>query len=199
MSCRPPWARFYHGPRPSTHARGGPPGPPFLFARCTHLRHEQPVRHALLEVADHEQYSRREQCFTLAFSVLFVVTKRSDRSIPVIPPTNSAIDVDRDRSPRRPRRRMVRLAGARSTWCPERIPQDGAFARLARRARRNSSRADFCYLTRSPNNMPVRIVDHVLARSATWLARPDGFEPLTPDRSLVPPAYCRHRAEGKFN
>jgi len=48
------------------------------------------------------------------------------------------------------------------------------------RARRDSSRADFCYLGRSPNNMPVRIVDHILARSATWLARPEGFEPPTP-------------------
>jgi hypothetical protein len=55
-----------------------------------------------------------------------------------------------------------------------------AFACLACRARRDSSRADFCYLTRSPNNIPVRIVDYVLARSATWLARPEGFEPPTP-------------------
>jgi hypothetical protein len=38
----------------------------------------------------------------------------------------------------------------------------------------------FYYLTRSPNNMPVRIVDYVLARSATWLARPKRFELLTP-------------------
>src|SRR4029077_17337201 len=67
-----------------------------------------------------------------------------------------------------------------------RIPQDGAFACLACRARRDSSRADFCYLDRSPNNMPVRIVDYVSARSATWLARPDGFEPPTPQiRSLM--------------
>jgi hypothetical protein len=28
--------------------------------------------------------------------------------------------------------------------------------------------------------MPVRIVDYVLARSAAWLARPEGFEPPTP-------------------
>ena len=34
-------------------------------------------------------------------------------------------------SPRRPRRGTVRRAGARSTWCPERNPQDGALARLA--------------------------------------------------------------------
>jgi hypothetical protein len=34
----------------------------------------------------------------------------------------------------------------------------------------------FYYLTRSPNNMPVRIVDYVLARSATWLARPHTTE-----------------------
>ena len=50
-------------------------------------------------------------------------------------------------------------------------PVKVGLARLACRARRDSTRADFCYLTRAPNNMPVRIVGYVLARSATWLAR----------------------------
>jgi hypothetical protein len=89
--------------------------------------------------------------------------------------------------PRRVRRRTTRRAGARSTWCVERIPQDGAFACLACRARRDSSRADFCYLDRSPNNMPVRIVGYVLARSATWLARPKRFELLTPRFRIYEP------------
>ena len=84
-------------------------------------------------------------------------------------------------SPRRPGPGTMRGAGARSTRCRDLNSQDGAFACLAAcRARRDSSRADFCYLTRSPNNMPVRIVDYVLARSATWLARSEGFEPPTP-------------------
>ena len=84
-------------------------------------------------------------------------------------------------SPRRPGPGTMRGAGARSTRCRDLNSQDGAFACLAAcRARRDSSRADFCYLTRSPNNMPVRIVDYVLARSATWLARPERFELPTP-------------------
>src|SRR5262249_47437720 len=37
------------------------------------------------------------------------------------------------------------------------------------------ARPAFCYLTRSPNNTPVGIVDH-----ATYLARPKRFELLTP-------------------
>ena len=68
--------------------------------------------------------------------------------------------------PRRPRPGMVQQAGARGRRCL--VAPDATRART-----------DFCYLTRSPNNMSVRIVRLCLL-SATWLARPEGFEPPTP-------------------
>jgi hypothetical protein len=70
-----------------------------------------------------------------------------------------------------PRRRAVDLTARKNS-------QTAAATADARRTRLIAG--DFCYLTRPPNNMPVRIVDYVSARSATWLAHPDGFEPPTP-------------------
>src|SRR2546430_16115033 len=71
---------------------------------------------------------------------------------------------------------------AEEDWGPVGGPSIAAPRRPRPRTTRRAggSRADFCYLTRSPNNTPVRIVDHVSVRSAAWLARSEGFEPPTP-------------------
>jgi len=104
-------------------------------------------------------------------------------------------------SPRsgRPRPRTTRRAGARSTWCREKIPKNGrspaADAPRPCRARRDSSRPDFCYLTRSPNNMPVRIVRLCLSEISNLVGAPGRIRTSDPQtRSLMDHRTPRSRS-----
>ena len=130
------------------------------------------------------------------------VSHEVSKCFPVCPPKpdspnefSDAADRDRATTPRSPQNGATRRR-AFDLVPRKKFPNGRNHGRRTPpcRPRRDSSRADFCYLPRSPNNMPVRIVDNVLARSATWLARPKGFEPPTP-RFVV---RCSARLQDHF-